>query len=395
MAVTSQWRTQKTNSRCPWYTADSGTPEEFIAAGAEPLSNDDEKSAAFLDELAKSSGAWLQGDGPDADIVVSSRIRLARNIAGFPFIARADDDVRLRLVETLRSAVMSAAPERNLQFLNVALLEDLDSQLLMERQLISRELVDTDGPRGVIIGPGEQVSVMVNEEDHLRIQVLQSGFALKECWEIADALDTGIEASATYAFDEELGYLTACPTNVGTGIRVSVMVHLPGLRMTREIQKVNQAAQKINLAVRGLYGEGSQALGDFFQISNQMTLGCSEQELIENMSQVVPQIIGYERRVRDLLCRENRQALDDKIARARAILTGAKSISSDETMHLLSNLRMGINLGIIDDISISDVNALFVHTQPSHLQKLTDAPLKTADRNAARASYLRSRLGGA
>jgi len=359
------------------------------------LSNDDEKSVAFLDELAKSSGAWLQGDGPDADIVVSSRIRLARNIAGFPFIARADDDVRLRLVETLRSAVMSAAPERNLQFLNVALLEDLDSQLLMERQLISRELVDTDGPRGVIIGPGEQVSVMVNEEDHLRIQVMQSGFALKECWEIADALDTGIESSATYAFDEELGYLTACPTNVGTGIRVSVMVHLPGLRMTREIQKVNQAAQKINLAVRGLYGEGSQALGDFFQISNQMTLGCSEHELIKNMSEVVPQIIGYERRVRDLLCHENRQALDDKIARARAILTGAKSISSDETMHLLSNLRMGINLGIIDDISIGDVNALFVHTQPSHLQKLNGEPLKTAERNAARASYLRSRLGSA
>ncbi len=359
------------------------------------MSTEEENNVEFLNGLAKSSGAWLSGNGPEADIVVSSRIRLARNIAGFPFISRADDDVRLRLVDTLKTAVMAAAPERNLQFLNVAMLEEIDSQLLMERQLISRELADTDGPRGVIIGPGEHVSVMINEEDHLRIQVLQSGFALQECWEIADALDTGIEASATYAFDEELGYLTACPTNVGTGIRVSVMVHLPGLRMTREIQKVNQAAQKINLAVRGLYGEGSQALGDFFQISNQMTLGCSEQELIENMSEVVPQIIGYERRVRDLLCRENRQALDDKIARARAILTGARSISSDETMHLLSNLRMGINLGIVEDISIGDVNALFVHTQPSHLQRLHGGPLKTAERNAARASYLRSCLGTA
>ncbi|MCH2209994.1 MAG: protein arginine kinase [Fuerstiella sp.] len=357
------------------------------------MSADDKKETEFLDDLAKSSGAWLRGDGPDADIVVSSRIRLARNVAGFPFMAKADDDVRLRLVETLRSAVTAASSSQNFQFLNIALLEELDAQLLMERQLISRELADMNGPRGVIVGPGEHVSVMLNEEDHLRIQVLQSGYALKECWKTADELDTGIEKSVTYAFDEEFGYLTACPTNVGTGIRVSVMMHLPGLRMTREIQKVNQAAQKINLAVRGLYGEGSQALGDFFQISNQMTLGCPEQELIDNMMEVVPQIVGYERRVRDLLCRENRQALDDKISRARAILTGARSISSDETMHLLSNLRMGINLGIIEDISIGDVNALFVHTQPSHLQKLHGGPLKTAERNAARAGFLRNRLG--
>ena len=357
------------------------------------MSTDDDNGIAFLDDLAKSSGAWLRGDGPDADIVVSSRVRLARNVAGFPFMSKADDDVRLRLVDTLRSAVSAAEPHRSFQFLNIALLGELDTQLLMERQLISRELASMDGPRGVIVGPGEHVSVMLNEEDHLRIQVLQSGFALKECWATADDLDTGIERSATYAFDGEFGYLTACPTNVGTGIRVSVMMHLPGLRMTREIQKVNQAAQKINLAVRGLYGEGSQALGDFFQISNQMTLGCSEPELLDNMMDVVPQIIGYERRVRDLLCRENREALDDKIARARAILTGARSISSDETMHLLSNLRMGINLGIIEDISIGDVNALFVHTQPSHLQKLHGGPLKTAERNAARASYLRNRLG--
>ena len=357
------------------------------------MSTDGDNEIKFLGDLAKSSGAWLRGDGPDADIIVSSRVRLARNVAGFPFMSKADDDVRLRLVETVRRAVTVAGSDYNFQFLNIALLEELDAQLLMERQLISRELADMEGPRGVMVGPGEHVSVMVNEEDHLRIQVLESGCALKECWAIADELDTGIDKSVTYAFDEEFGYLTACPTNVGTGIRVSVMMHLPGLRMTREIQKVNQAAQKINLAVRGLYGEGSQALGDFFQISNQMTLGCSEQELLGNMMEVVPQIIGYERRVRDLLCRDNRQALDDKIARARAILTGARSISSDETMHLLSNLRMGINLGIIEDISIGDVNALFVHTQPSHLQKLHGGPLKTAERNAARASYLRNRLG--
>ena len=356
------------------------------------MSTDEDHTTSFLDELAHTSGIWLRGDGPESDIVISSRIRLARNIAGFPFKAKADNDIRLRLLETLRSAVTSAAPKWDFRFLNIAVLDDLDSSLLMERQLISRELARMDGPRGVIVGSGEHLSVMLNEEDHLRIQVLQSGFALQECWSLADQLDSGIEKSITYAFDEELGYLTACPTNVGTGIRISVMMHLPGLRMTREIQKVHQAAQKINLAIRGFYGEGSQALGDFFQISNQITLGKSETTLIESMLEVVPRIIGYERRVRDLLCRENQQALDDKIARARAILTGARSISSDETMHLLSSLRMGINLGMVDDISVGDVNALFVQTQPSHLQKLHGGPLKTAERNMARASFLRGKL---
>lgn len=357
------------------------------------MTTDGDDKTGFLDDLAQTSGEWLRGDGPDSDIVISTRIRLARNVAGFPFMAKADDDVRLKLVETLRAAVTASSPERNFQFLNVALLEELDTHLLMERQLISRELVQMDGPRGVNVAAGESISVMVNEEDHLRIQVFQSGFALDDCWKIADEIDDGIEQTATYAFDEQLGYLTACPTNVGTGIRVSVMLHLPGLRMSRDIQKVNQAAQKINLAVRGLYGEGSQALGDFFQISNQITLGKSEEQLIANMQEVVPRIIEYERRVREAMRRDNQEQLDDRIARARAILMGARSISSDETMHLLSSLRMGINLGMIDDVTIGDVNALFVHTQPSHLQKLHGGPLNTAERNTARASYLRSRLG--
>ena len=354
-------------------------------------SEDGNEPSRFL-ELARTSGQWLTGDGPDSDIVVSSRIRLARNIAGFPFMSKADDDVRRQLVGSLKATIISARPEEEFSFVDVAELNELDSQFLMERQLISRELAKTAGPRGVVIGKGERISIMLNEEDHLRMQVIRSGFALEDCWQYINSLDDSIEEHITFAFDEELGYLTACPTNVGTGIRVSVMLHLPALRITKEIQKVYQAAQKINLAVRGLYGEGSQAMGDFYQISNQVTLGTTEQSLIDNLSEVVPNIINYERRVRELLCRDNKSRLDDQVARAVGILTSARSISSEETMHLLSNLRLGINLGLVPDINIATINELFVHTQPSHLQLLHGSPLKTSDRNEARAEYLRKRL---
>ncbi len=238
----------------------------------------------------------------------------------------------------------------------------------------------------------ENVSLMINEEDHLRIQVLRSGYALDDCWKEIDRIDDAVESQVTYAFSERLGYLTACPTNVGTGIRVSVMVHLPALVITKEIQKVFQALQKINLAVRGLYGEGSQAMGDFYQISNQVTLGLSEQQIITKLKDVVPNIIGYERRVRNALVKENRQGLHDQVSRAYGILKNAMTISSEETMHLLSSVRMGINLGLIDDLEIPTVNELFIHTQPAHLQKLRHQNLESAQRNAARASYLRLRL---
>ncbi len=356
------------------------------------MASEGEEQAICLDELARTSGEWLRAEGPESDIVISTRIRLARNVAGFPFMTRADEDTRRQLVEQVRSTIAATDVGKHLQFVDVAALDEIDAQLLVERQLISRELSQSEGPRGVVIGEGEHVSIMLNEEDHVRMQVLHSGLALEKTWEQINELDNSLEARISFAFDEELGYLTACPTNVGTGIRVSVMLHLPALRITREIQKVHQAAQKINLAVRGLYGEGSQAMGDFYQISNQITLGCSEQDLLGNLSEVVPNILGYERRVRDLLCRDNKAQLDDQIARAMGILTSARSISSEETMHLLSSVRLGVNLGLVADVSIATVNELFIHTQPSHLQKLHGGPLKTADRNVARAAYLRERL---
>jgi protein arginine kinase len=343
-----------------------------------------------LEELTQQSGEWLRGTGPESDIVICSRIRLARNLADFPFINRASRAERTEIEGQVRSAVSYAQPE--LSYIDVNALTTLDRQFLVERQLISRELASAEGPRGVLFGPRENVSIMVNEEDHLRIQVMNSGFSLPDVWEQINALDDRLEEKLTFAFSLELGYLTACPTNVGTGIRVGVMLHLPALVQTKQIEKVFRALHKINLAVRGLYGEGTQAFGDFYQISNQQTLGKSEQELMKNLSNVVPQIITYERSARQALVNERRQHLHDQVSRAYGVLKTAHTITSEETMHLLSSVRMGINLGLIDDLDIATVNELFILTQPSHLQRIQKISAEVDERNMARASYLRSRL---
>ncbi len=345
-----------------------------------------------LDTLSGTSGEWLRGTGPESDIVISSRIRLARNLAPFPFLTRADDQARLEIESQLRTQLDRLPIDGHLTYVNVASLASLDKQFLVERQLISREHAETHGSRGVGIGDQENISLMINEEDHLRLQVLRSGFALDSCWQEINRIDDALEEHVAFAFHDRLGYLTACPTNVGTGIRVSVMLHLPALVLTKEIQKVFQAMQKMRLAVRGLYGEGSQAMGDFYQISNQVTLGKSEQQIISSIQEVVTGIIAYERRVRDALVKDNRERLHDQVSRAYGILRSAQTITSEETMHLLSSVRMGINIGLVDGLEIPTVNELFIQTQPAHLQKLHKEQLESAERNVARASYLRSRL---
>jgi protein arginine kinase len=345
-----------------------------------------------LESLTRTSGEWLRGTGPESDIVMSSRIRLARNLAQFPFPSRCSDSSRAEIEALLRQIIERLPLSKPLYYFRLDNLETLDRQFLVERQLISRELAESHGHRGVGISESETISLMVNEEDHLRMQVLRSGLALDECWQEIDAIDDAIEAEVNYAFSEQLGYLTSCPTNVGTGIRVSVLLHLPALVITKEVQKVFQALQKIGLAVRGLYGEGSQAMGDFYQISNQATLGMSEEDLIKKVKDVVPNILAYERRARNNLVKENRQSLHDQVSRAYGNLRHAQTISSEETMHLLSSVRMGVNLGLIDDIEIPTINELFILTQPAHLQKLRHERLESAERNVVRASYIRQRL---
>jgi protein arginine kinase len=346
-----------------------------------------------LEELAGKCGEWLRGSGPDSDIVVSTRIRLARNIAEFPFIRRCTGLDRAAIEQVLRDRISQIAEWREqVTYLDVNSLDDVDRQFLVERQLISREHADADGARGVLIDANEQFSLMINEEDHLRIQVICSGLDLAAAWARVDRIDDLLEEQVTYAVHERLGYLTACPTNVGTGMRVSVMLHLPALVLTRQIEKVFRGLQKINLAVRGLHGEGSQAMGDFYQISNQITLGKSEAELMAQVGEVAPLMIDYERKARDFLIKEGRKEIHDRVSRAYGVLCTAQTISSEETMQLLSSVRMGVNLGLIKDVEIPTVNKLFIHTQPAHLQKLRGTELDTADRNVERAMYLRRHL---
>ena len=348
-----------------------------------------------LDRLTQNSSEWLRGTGPECDVVVSTRIRLARNLAQFPFASKADAGVNVRIEKQLREVFSELNLSKPLSYIDVAALGELDRQFLLERQLISRELSESNGARGVAISKSEDVALMVNEEDHLRLQVLRSGLAFDDCWEEMDRLDDAVEAKVAYAFHETFGYLTACPTNVGTGIRVSVMMHLPALVQTREVQKVFQALQKINVAVRGLYGEGSQAMGDFYQISNQFTLGMTEAKIIDRVRDVIPMILKYERRARQEMLDGKPHELHDHISRAYGTLSNAQQMSSEETMHLLSSVRLGVNLGLIQNVGLPTLNQLFMQIQPAHLQKLKHAELNSAERNVTRASLIRSRLAEA
>ncbi len=347
-----------------------------------------------IDDWASRCGEWLRGTGPESDIVISSRIRLARNLADFPFIRRCSDEDRLSIERTVRARMDKLEEWSEVRYIDVDELSEVDRLFLVERQLISRELADTDGSRAVAIDPSEQFSVMINEEDHLRIQVMHSGLDVQTAWDQINRLDDLLEGTITYAYHPQYGYLTACPTNVGTGVRVSVMLHLPALVITRQIDKVFRSLQKINVTVRGLYGEGSQYTGDFYQVSNQITLGKTERQLVQQVAEVVPLLIDYERRARQFLVEQSEQDLHDDVSRALGILCTAKKISSEETMHYLSKVRMGINLGLIEDVEVNTVNKLFIHTQPAHLQKLRGKLLGSSDRNVERARHLQRYLSG-
>ncbi|HHK40888.1 MAG TPA: protein arginine kinase, partial [Planctomycetaceae bacterium] len=312
-----------------------------------------------LDQLAARCGEWLRGEGPDSGIVISTRIRLARNLAGHRFVRKCSPAERERIEAEVREVIQDSPRLKAMAYFDVSQLAPLDRQLLVERQLISRELSEGEGARAVAIDPEERSTVMVNEEDHLRIQGMHSGFDLESAWNHINELDDTLEAHLPYAFHDRLGYLTACPTNVGTGMRVSVMLHLPALVMVGQLDRLFRSLQKLNLAVRGLYGEGSQAMGDFYQISNQVTLGKSERELMEQIQRVVPAIIEYEEKAREAYLKERTSELKSRIENAFETLQRATKISSEETMHLLSTLRMGITLGLVNNLPIPDVNTLF------------------------------------
>lgn len=343
--------------------------------------------------LAGTAGEWLKGTGPESDIVISTRVRLARNLADFPFLTRTTPGQRKEIEDILRREIRASGSMPKDLYYPLEVSPPLDLQFLVERHLISKDLATSAGARGVAFTERETVSIMVNEEDHLRIQVLKSGLQIQQAWEQIDRIDDMIEKRVDYAFSSHAGYLTVCPTNVGTGLRVSVMMHLPALVITKQIEKVFYAVSKINLAVRGLYGEGTQASGNFFQISNQITLGKSEEQVTANIESAIPQIIRFERSAREALLGQSRVKLEDKVCRAQGLLRSARVITSEEVMDRLSDIRLGVNMGLLKEPSVKTINEMFILTQPAHLQKLEGRELNSLQRDTARADLIRQKLG--
>lgn len=347
-----------------------------------------------VEDLLSQAGEWLKGTGPEGDVVISSRVRLARNLRRFPFLTVASPAVRAEIERFVRPRLENAKLPRRLAYWSLEDLSPVERLLLMERHLISRELAQGEGDRGVAVGPDEAISIMVNEEDHLRLQVIRSGLQLDEAYEEIDRMDTALEGSLNFAFSPRFGYLTACPTNVGTGLRISVMLHLPAAVLSKQMDKVLQSLQRLNYTVRGFYGEGTSPLGDFYQVSNQITLGKSERDIIAEMKKVVPEILKFERAWRQQLLGSEPKRLEDRVWRAYGILKNARRITSEEATELLSALRLGVILNVVTGIPLKLVNELFVFTQPGHLQKVERKILEPDERDVVRAEFIRRRLEG-
>lgn len=352
-------------------------------------------SRAAVKALVGKPSRWLVEQGPAADLVLSTRVRLARNLRDLPFTQRAAEDQMGAVVSRVVSACESSASLSGGAFLGMADLGELDRQFLAERHLISREMVSEMRPAGLYLASGENITVMVNEEDHLRLTAVASGLELDQAWakvqEVEEELDGGLE----FAYSEDLGYLTACPTNVGTGMRVSVFIHLPSLVLTKKVRQVLRGINHVGLAVRGFYGEGSEILGNFFQISNQNTLGLSERETIENLEKVTRQVMEAEIRARRILLKEARLQIEDKVHRAYGTLTHARMLTAHEVINLVSAVRFGVALGIEVEADLGTLNELLVLTQPAHLQQTAGREMAEPERNTYRADLVRERLAAA
>ena len=350
--------------------------------------------AKEIDALMKQPSEWLRGAGPVSDIVMSSRIRLARNLEKFPFATRATKASQADVLKAVKEGLAQSVTLNKPVVLEIGDLDEVDRQFLVERHLVSREHVVHPEHKGVAIGQGEVISIMINEEDHLRIQVMQSGLNLHDAWSLIDALDDELSETLPFAYSSDWGYLTCCPTNTGTGLRASVMGHLPALVLTKQINKVLHTITKLGLTARGLYGEGTEASGNFFQISNQVALGRSEEEIIENIDRILNEVIHQEQAARESLLTTNRVQLEDRIWRAFGILRHAQTMSSTEALDLLSAVRLGVDLGLMNGLNRTVVNELFLFSQPAHLQKLEGKTFTAKDRDTKRAQLIRSRLGG-
>lgn len=345
-----------------------------------------------IDALTKNPAKWLDGSGKHSDIVISSRVRLARNIKGFYFPSRSGIKMLAQIVDIIKSCIDEIDEFCNALVLDMNELSDLDRHFLMERHLISPNFVKQKKPAALIVGKNELVSIMINEEDHLRIQALQSGLEIETAWQLIHHIDDLLSKHVEYAFSEQLGYLTACPTNTGTGMRVSVFINLPALAISKKIDDIMDSIAPTEIAIRGFFGEGTESMGNFFQVSNQLTLGRTEQSIINRVSHIAEQLVMLEQDARTELAQNNSIILEDKVARTIGILKYAKILNSVELVNYLSILRLAVALQMIDTIETRDLNELLVLIQSAHLQKFYNKKLDSEERDILRVNLIRKKL---
>ena len=346
-----------------------------------------------LMSMLKHKSGWLSNTGPMSDIVISSRIRIARNLNKIPFPHRANTQQQEESFMLIEEASRESSYLKKAVILNFKDYDRVDRQFLMERHLISYEHANGDGVRGVVVGDKELISIMINEEDHLRLQGMQSGLQLKEVWDVVEEIDNDIESRLVFAFSDEMGYLTACPTNTGTGLRASILVHLPALVLRNEIDRLLQMLGKLGIVTRGLYGENTKVMGDMFQISNQVTLGPVEETIISKLESVGKRVVDSELKSRNALYKEDKTEFEDKVYRAYGLLRNVRRISFQETMDLISKIKLGIYLGLAIETSIDILNELMIITQPSHLQEEFGERLQSNQRDVMRADLIRKHIG--
>ncbi len=346
----------------------------------------------MFEKMAESPAHWLSGKGEEALVVLSTRIRLARNVAGCRYPTTADTDTRKRIIAYFDSVVTRTDLLSDSQYCKATDIDSMDRDFLVERHLISPVFLNGDLSKAVLIGPNEQLSIMVNEEDHLRIQALTSGLDPQGAFDLAMKYEAEVGRHLEYDYDRDFGFLTACPTNAGTGMRASVLIHLPGLVLTRDIDKVISRITRSGLIVRGFYGEGSDVLGNLFQVSNQNTLGLSEADIISQITKVTREIIDEEAKARARLNEEAADMIEDKIWRAYGILKHARVLTSEEVMNLLSAVRLGHAMKIIDFLDVSLINEILLLSQPAHLQKYYKTEMDHSRRDFVRAQMVREKL---
>ncbi len=337
-------------------------------------------------------GSWLTHEDEFSDVIISSRIRLARNLKGFPFPNRASNRELENVVKRLRSVCSDCKSLQKARYFEINKTLDWDAKYLVERRLASPQFIASKMPAMLVVAPQESLSIMVNEEDHLRIQAFEAGLGINEAWKRICALDDELEESLNYSYSGQFGYLTACPTNLGTGLRVSIFIHLPGLTLRDQINKVLSQLPTSEIAVRGFYGEGSESVGYIFQISNQLTLGRIEKDVLKRMLAVAKDIVNWERAARVDLRNENMLKLEDTVYRALGTVQNARIVSSLEAMNLISSVRLGCESGLINHVSRVELNQLMVLVQPAHLQKMCNQQLTPQERDIFRANFLRERL---